>query len=292
MIRFGVHCSLRDGLRNSLFEAAAKGCESMQIFTKSPRIWRMREPDQSEIVIFRSLRKKLGIHPLVIHTPYLPNLATSKSELYEKSKAALLDDIRVSDLLGADYLVIHPGSFSEGSSIGAGVQKAADAISDCLFKMKPGVMLLIENTAGGGRRLGSNFVEIGDLLDKVRSSNIGLCLDTAHAMGAGYDFSSLKGIDKAFSEIEQSIGLEKLEMIHFNDSMVPCGSRKDRHQHLGKGFIGIKGFQHIVKLSLKIAKAGILETPKEPLNSDKKNLKILFELRNNIIKFKGKNAQN
>jgi deoxyribonuclease-4 len=277
MIRFGVHCSLKNGLAGALIEAKEKGCQSIQIFTRSPRVWKMRPASKTEIAEFQKTRKELNIFPVVVHAPYLPNLATSNSFLYDKSKGLLAEDLILSEKIGADYLVIHPGSFSETSDIETGIKNIAFAINEAI-DISPGkVMVLLENVAGGGRRIGSSFEELNKIISQIKDKDrIGICFDTAHALGAGYDISNKKGIDKTLSEFESSIGLSKLKVIHMNDSMVPLASRKDRHEHIGKGFIGLKGFKYLTNCLKDRAEAGILETPKEPEGSDIKNLKLLF----------------
>ncbi|MFH1368737.1 MAG: deoxyribonuclease IV [Elusimicrobiota bacterium] len=282
MIRFGVHCSLRDGLTGSLEEAKAKGCEAMQIFTRSPRMWKMKPPAAKAVADFIKLRKIYNIHPLVVHIPYLPNLATSKPELYRLSLQALIDDLRLAEKLEADYLVIHPGSYSDGSTLEEGIKKIVSALN-VAFDEAPGKSyILLETVAGGGRRIGSSFEEIRKMIDGVKDKKrIGVCLDTAHSFAAGYDLSTPSGIDKAMKAFESIIGFKYLKAMHFNDSLVPFNSRKDRHQHIGKGYIGEKGFRYIIKKLKDKVEAGILETPKEPESADKRNLKLLYKWRNN-----------
>jgi deoxyribonuclease-4 len=279
-MRFGVHCSLRNGLSGALLEAKEKGCEAMQIFTRSPRMWKMRPPPDGEINKFKALRKKLNIFPLVVHIPYLPNLATSKKKLYALSLKALTDDLGLCERLGADYFVIHPGSFSEDSNMWKGIENIITGLNAAIKAIPGKSKILLETMAGGGRRIGSRFDEIEAIMGKVKDQKrIGVCLDTAHTFAAGSDFSTKAGIDKALKMIDLEIGLKNLKVIHFNDSLVPKGSKKDRHQHLGKGFIGVEGFQYLIKRLNGVAVAGILETPKEPGEADKRNLKLLFKWR-------------
>jgi deoxyribonuclease-4 len=279
-IRFGVHCSLRDGLEGALLEAQQKKCEAMQIFTRSPRMWKMSRHSEQEVAGFRELRKKLNIYPLAVHIPYLPNIATSNSELYLKSVNALIEDLEVANQIGADFLVIHPGAWSEGSTIAEGIIKVVEALNTAISKVEGNCLVLLETVAGGGRRVGSRFEEIALMLKGVNAKErSGVCLDTAHSFAAGYDISKPAATDKMLADFDRIIGLDKLKMLHFNDSMVPCGARKDRHQHLGKGFIGALGFKYLVSKVKNIAQAGILETPKEPEGSDDQNLSLLFKWR-------------
>ncbi len=280
MIRLGVHCSLKKGLCGALLEARRVGCESLQIFTRSPRMWRMRMPAPDEVMEFVRLRAELGLYPLAVHTPYLPNLATGNKALYERSCRALEEDLVVMEQLKADYLVIHPGAWSPDSSPEQGIGNIARAIRSALGAVPGDSMVLLENVAGGGRRLGSSFEELAAMLRAVGDAKrSGVCLDTAHALGAGFDVSSPEGIEAMFSEFDRSIGLERLKMFHLNDSLVPRGSRKDRHQHVGKGCIGTRGFSYLLKHIPSAAAAGILETPKDTPSSDRNNLRALFRWR-------------
>jgi deoxyribonuclease IV len=280
MIRFGKHCSLKHGLTGALEEAKALNCEAMQIFTRSPRMWRMKPPDVEQISAFKELRRKLDIHPIIVHSPYLPNLATSKPDLYLLSKTALIDDLGICEKLEADYLVIHPGAFSDGSTLAYGIKKIASAINEAI-KLVPGkVIILLENVAGGGRRIGKSFEEIKKILDEIRiKKRVGMCLDTAHALGAGYDMATSGGIDETLSKINKILGMDKLLAIHLNDSKAPLGSNRDRHEHLGKGYVGEKAFQHLISRVKDSVLAGIIETPKDSETADKENLGRLFRWR-------------
>ena len=243
-------------------------------------MWKMSRHSAGEVRAFKSLRAGLGIQPLAVHIPYLPNIATSKQKLYNRSVKALIEDLEVACRIGADFLVIHPGAYSEESNPGTGISRVTQALNSALTKVPGRCMILIETVAGGGRRLGSAFAEIKSMMRGVKDKRrAGVCLDTAHAFAAGFDLSKPSGTDEMLAEFDGTIGLKNLKMAHFNDSMVPCGSRKDRHQHLGKGYIGEKGFRYLVRKLNGIAEAGILETPKEPEGSDKRNLSLLYKWR-------------
>jgi len=271
---------LRKGLLGALEEARALGCEAMQIFTRSPRMWRMKPPDMAEILEFNERRGRLGIFPLVVHTPYLPNLATSDTFLYERSIRALTEDLMISALLKADYLVIHPGAYSPGSTERQGIAAVSAGINRALAAAGGPTMVLLENTAGGGRRLGSSFGQLAAMTEGIEDKRrIGICLDTAHALAAGYDLSQQRGVDEMLAEVEREVGLSFIKVVHCNDSRAPRGSARDLHENLGKGYIGAKGFACLVRRLAPIAAAGIIETPKEPEGSDKKNLGLLFKWR-------------
>jgi len=280
MIRFGVHCSIRNGLKSAIFEAEIIGCEAVQIFTRSPRMWKLGFASRKDIAEFKNLRKEKKIHPLIVHSPYLPNLATSKKKLYELSFNSLKEDLAFCEKIEADYLVIHPGAYSEGSNEEDGIENISKAINKAFALVKGKTTLLIENMAGGGRRIGRSFKELAKIINKIKDKNrIGVCFDTAHAFGAGYNLSKKDGIDKTLREFDTVIGIQRMKVVHFNDSIALLGSSKDRHHHLGKGNIGIDGFKYFIAKVKNKVEAGILETPKEKPSSDKKNLNILFRLR-------------
>ena len=280
MIRFGVHCSLKNGLTGALECAHALGCEALQIFTRSPRMWHMRFPEDEEVAAFLKMRAAYKLFPLVVHTPYLPNVATSDPRLAKLSYQAMEDDLEVCRRIKADFFVIHPGSYSLDSTLEQGMEYIADAINRACLRVEGETIILLENVAGGGRRIGSSFRELSAIIEMVKDKDrIGVCLDTAHALGAGFDMASAAGIDKMLKDFDKFIGRKYMKCLHMNDSKAPLGSGKDRHEHLGKGFIGLDGFRYLVSQVKLTAEAGILETPKDDPDSDKKNLDTLFALR-------------
>ncbi|MCL2334654.1 MAG: deoxyribonuclease IV [Endomicrobia bacterium] len=280
MIRFGIHASLRNGLDNAIEQALAAGCEAMQIFTKSPRIWNSAVYSRKDIASFQHKLKTSKLSPFIIHTFYLQNLATSNEELYKKSFEAFEKDLLLASEIGAKYYVIHPGSYSETAVLDEGIERIAKSINAIYSKNEIKTTLLLENLAGEGRKIGSNFKELAQIIEKINNkSKIAVCFDTAHAFGAGYDLSNPKKIDMLLKDFDVALGLDKLKVIHFNDSKMPLASKKDRHEHLGNGMIGAKGLEYFVKSVKDIAEAGIIETPKEPEGSDIINLKKLFKWR-------------
>ena len=279
MIRFGVHCSLRNGLVGALQIAHRLGCQSLQIFTRSPRMWHMRFPDDADVAAFVAERERLKLFPLVVHTPYLPNLATTDPRLSRLSYQALLDDMEICCRIRADYFVIHPGSYSLDGTLEDGINRIADAINRACAAVPGKTRILLENVAGGGRRIGSTFEELAAIIAKVKDKKrIGICLDTAHALGAGFDVATAAGIDAMLADFTRTIGMKYLACLHMNDSKAVRGSHKDRHEHIGKGHIGLPGFRHLIKKVKCHAAAGILETPKDSPAADKRNLRTLFSL--------------
>lgn len=283
MIRFGIHASLRNGLNSAIGQSLNLGCEAMQIFTKSPRVWNSAVYSQKDISSFQYELKRSKLSPLVVHTFYLQNLATSNEELYKKSFTAFEKDLILASNIGAKYYVIHPGSYSEFSNIEEGIKNITDSINKIYKNNDIKTVLLLENLAGEGRKIGSNFEELARIIEKTdKKSKIAVCFDTAHAFGAGYDLSDPKKTDFMLKDFDKIIGLGKLKVIHFNDSKMALASKKDRHEHLGKGMIGKKGLQYFVQAVKDIAEAGIIETPKESEESDKENLQKLFKWRGKI----------
>jgi len=266
-MKIGVHCSIRNGYKHALEEANYLGCNCLQMFTHSPRIWKTSLPTIQEIEEFKLLRKKLNLSPLVLHTAYLPNPASSNEEIYQKTKKLLKLEFELSFLFDADYIVMHPGSYSEGKTFKNGVSQIVKCIDYCFEYIlgkynKITFMLLLENVCGNGRKIGRTFTELAEIIHKSKFSRyIGICIDTAHAFSYGYNIKTEDGIKSMLEEINQTIGTKKIKVIHLNDSKTPLGSKIDQHYHIGKGYIGNGGFKHILKYFSNYPL--ILETPKE-----------------------------
>jgi deoxyribonuclease IV len=270
-----VHCSVRNGFVAALRETEALGGGTLQIFTQSPRGWRTRVYTDEEFGAFRRERERLGVGPVVVHSPYLPNLCTSLPELYDRSRLALRDDLDRCEKLDADYLVIHPGAYSPEADFETGVARLIGALNEALA-VKGKTTILIENMAGGGRRIGGRFEEIARILDGVRDSKrVGVCFDTCHALGAGYDLSRPDAVDRTLQEFDRIVGLDRIRVFHVNDSRAPLGSHRDLHQHIGQGHIGLAGFQRIFALPAFRGLPLILETPKDSPTADPENLQRL-----------------
>ncbi len=277
----GVHCSIRHSLLSALNEAREKNCNTIQIFTKSPRAWRTQKSiSPHEIEEFKILRRKLKISPLVIHIPYLPNLATSDDKLYQKSLSALIEEMKTAHLLEADYFIIHPGAYSPNSTLEYGISRITSALNKALLNTPTNsTTILLENVAGGGRRIGREFKELKAIISGVKQKDsIGVCLDTAHLYAGGYDITNRKNLDKTLSDFSRIIGLKYLKVIHLNDSKAPFNSYRDRHEHIGKGTIGLEGFRALINHPLLKNLPFILETPKDTPHSDDKNLTIVKNL--------------
>lgn len=276
----GAHTSTAGGVSKSVERAEKLGFTAMQIFTKNNNRWFANPLDEEEIKRFKDKLKKSDIKFVVSHDSYLINLCASNNEILEKSRNALADELERCELLEIPYLNFHPGSHT-GRGEEDGLKVIAESLNIVHEKTKDfKVGSMLELTAGQGTALGYRFEHIAKIIelveDKVRLS---VCIDTAHIFAAGYDIRSPKEYEKTIKEFDNIIGMSRLRCLHMNDSKRELGSRVDRHEHIGKGFIGKEGFRNIMndKKLVKIPK--ILETPKgkEQLE-DLENLKVLRSL--------------
>ena len=266
-VRIGIHTSIAQGFAGSLESARKLGCNALQIFSASPRMWprvgaRIPEMEAAE---FRAKRAEFGLGPLVIHANYLINLATSDPVLRVRSIQAFHDEMVRGAALGADYLVVHPGS-SRGKTSAQAIRDVAQAIRqaargarlcakfgdlrDCRLR------LLLENTSGMGAAIGSRFEELKAILEGAPELPLGVCLDTAHAFHAGYDIRSEAGLAQTIAALDRTVGLARVAVLHVNDSKTPFASRVDRHEHIGRGKIGLEAFRRILNHPSFSASAG------------------------------------
>jgi deoxyribonuclease-4 len=285
-MRIGFHVSISGNLIKVIERARERRCDTVQIFSRNPRGWRFKERPEEEVESFKKELRLSGISPLVVHLPYLPNLAAGNSELYEKSIESLREDLRRAGRLGAAYLVVHPGRRRELNK-GEAFDKVIRGINQALNVVKNGVVLLVENTAGQGSEICSSFAELAVVVKQLeKKSRLGVCLDTAHAFAAGYEISEKRGVEKLIEEFDRLIGLQMLYLIHLNDSRTPCNSRVDRHENIGEGFIGLAGFKALIHHSCLSHLPFIMETPWKGLNNDLRNMKVVRK----ILQEKGKGA--
>ena len=258
--------------------ARTRRCETIQIFSRNPRGWVSIPLDQRDVTIFKEEVKEAGISPLFVHLPYLVNLATRQSDSYERSLSLLADDLRRAETLSAPYLIMHMGSRLASDEQEA-VTTLAKSINRVFQEVENQIVLLLENTSGQGTQIGWRFEEIGAVIERVENkSRIGVCFDTAHAFGAGYDISTRRGLDATLIELDRFVGLEKLFLVHLNDTKVPLGSGRDRHWHIGKGLIGIEGFRNIVNHPRVSHLPGIMETPRKKDHEDLENMAVIQSL--------------
>jgi len=263
MPRLGAHLSIAGGLPRAVDRAVATRCEALQIFTKSVGQWRARALPDDEIVRFRQRVADTGIHPVVAHNSYLINIAAAAAALREQSQAALLEEYDRAAALGLHGLVMHPGSHTTGTEA-AGIRLIAAGLR-ALLRARPGAapLILLEHTAGQGTNLGHRFEHLAEILGLLDGSpRVGVCLDTCHLLAAGYDIRSEAGYAHTFEELDRLVGLDRVKVFHLNDSKKPCGSRVDRHEHIGKGCVGLEPFRRLLTDPRFAGRPMLLETPK------------------------------
>jgi len=277
-MRFGFHISIAGGFSKVVERAKVRGCATIQFFSRNPRGWKYESLDEKDVGEFRSSIQSSNLFPIFLHLPYLPNIASLGSKFYKRSLGSIITDLKRAEQLGAPYLIIHVGH-RIGSSEEEAVRAVYQGINHAFEKVKNSVMLLLENTAGQGSEIGYNFEQIKKIIDGVHEKErIGVCLDTAHSFEAGYDLSKKDGIERTLESFEQLIGLKRLHLLHLNDSKTPLGSRKDRHWHIGEGYIGVEGFRYLVNHPLLQHLPGIMETPRNDTVEDLKNMKLIRSL--------------
>jgi deoxyribonuclease IV len=259
----GAHLSIAGGLPRAVDRAKATRCEALQIFTKSAGQWRARALPDEEVGLFRRRVEETGIAPVVAHNSYLINVASTVPTLREQSIAALGEELDRAELLGLDGLVMHPGSYTDGREED-GLRAIGRAIAGLLkARRRYRVKVLLEHTAGQGTNLGHRFEHLATVLDEVDGSpRVGVCLDTCHLLTAGYDLCTAAGYAATFRDFDRIVGLDRLEVFHLNDSKKPCGSRVDRHEHIGKGCLGLEPFRRLLNDPRFAHLPMLLETPK------------------------------
>lgn len=277
MKRLGVHTSILGGIHFSLERARKLGCNTIQIFSHNPRQWKVKRISEKDVIEFKIKRKNYEINPIYIHTSYLINLASLDSCVLKKSIDLLIEEMDLADLLGADYVILHIGRASDRKVLGRKV--AIESLKIVSKKKKWNARLLLENTSGQRGDISSYMNEIGELINEVGDSLIGgVCIDTCHAFAAGYQIDVEEGLTRLVEEIKLYIGLEKVRLIHLNDSKKGHSSFVDRHEHIGMGKIGREGLKRLINHSSLRDIPLILETPKRSEADDKRNLKIVRSL--------------
>ena len=263
MPRLGAHLSISGGLPRAVDRAVASRCEALQIFTKSAGQWRARVIPDDEMVLFRRRVADTGIHPVIAHNSYLINIAAAAPALREQSLAALLEEYDRAEALGLQGLVMHPGSFTT-STESDGLRLIASGLRALLrTRRRAAPLILLEQTAGQGTNLGHRFEHLAKIIEGLDGSpRVGVCLDTCHLLAAGYDICSEEGYVQTFREFDRLVGLDRLKAFHLNDSKKPCGSRVDRHEHIGKGCLGLEPFRRLVTDPRFAGLPMLLETPK------------------------------
>jgi deoxyribonuclease IV len=279
-MRFGAHMSIAGGCSNAFDRAEKAGCDSLQVFTKNSNQWNAKPLSDEEIEKWETRRAETGIWPVVAHDSYLINLASPKDDLWQKSIDAFGIELQRCQQLGIRYLVTHPGSHT-GSGEEAGLKRVSEALNRLHEELQDlDVLTLLETTAGQGTNLGSSFEHLATIFEGVEDkTRVGYCLDTCHIFAAGYDFRTPETYAETMSTFDQLLGIKKLHAIHLNDSKHDLDSRRDRHEHIGQGFIGLEGFRQFVNDERLADVPGLLETKKgEDLKEDTENLATLRSL--------------
>lgn len=281
---FGSHLSIAGGMHHALLAAEALQCDTVQVFTKNQQQWKAPPLDAGAVARFRQEAQRLGFVDIVAHDSYLINLAAANEELREKSIAAFSHEMARCDELGIRYLVTHPGAHT-GQGEEVGMARVIDAFRRIMKEHKKGrVIVCLETTAGQGSVLGYTFEQIAAMLAGIgHASRFGVCMDTCHIFAAGYDISTPAKTRAVLKKFDAVIGLDRLRVLHLNDSKKPLGSRVDRHEHIGRGMIGLAAFEVICRDKRLAGVPKILETPKEGTSPegvpwDEANLSLLRSL--------------
>ncbi len=280
----GSHMSIAGGMHRALERGHVIACETIQVFTKNANRWKAKALTSTDVEKFKRTRVKTGIRSVVAHDSYLINIASPDEKIYEKSVEALKDELERTELLDIPYLVMHPGSHM-GQGEKEGLLQISSALNRIHLELPDNrVRILLETTAGQGTNLGYKFEQLALIMDMTKEGErLGVCLDTCHIFASGYDIRTKRAYLETMDEFDKTVGLGRLFVIHLNDSKKELGSHVDRHEHIGKGFIGIDGFAFIINDSRLAHLPGILETPKEKgpdgVDMDVTNLKVLSELK-------------
>jgi len=276
-MRLGAHESIAGGIYKAFDRAISVGCDALQIFVKPNRVWAAPPLTDRDVELFRARAEETGIWPVVGHTSYLLNLASPRDDLWRKSIDTLVLELQRCDRLGVPWLVLHPGAHV-GSGEAAGLDRMAHALGT-VHRRTQGLSthLLLETTAGMGTQLGYRFEHLAWLREaSPGGEQLGVCLDTCHVFAAGYELRTARGYRATMDTLDSTVGLAHLKVIHLNDSKFELGDRKDRHEHIGQGCIGLAGFRQILNDPRLAALPGLLETPKsDDLHEDRRNLKVL-----------------
>jgi len=273
--RIGFHAPIAGGLQNALLKARSLGADTVQIFSRNPRGWKARPLDAEEVETFKRVRRETGVAPVAVHANYLINLAAADYLIREKSVASFREEVERGLALGADYLVVHPGS-ARGACESDAIRTCAESINAaCEGLSLGGFRILLENTAGQGECIGHRFEHLREIAARCPVLRLGVCLDTAHAFTAGYDIRSREGLAAALDSLDANVGLSNVLAVHFNDSRADYNSRVDRHWHVGLGHIGAEALRRVAREPRLSHAAFLLETPQDELGDDARNLAAL-----------------
>ena len=273
LVALGLHVSISGTIDQSVDRARELTCDTFQIFTRNPRGWKYKKLKPDEVEEFRRKLSGDKMTPVVSHMPYLPNLSSPKKGIYNRSVKSLSAELNRCDALGLQYLVTHLGSHM-GLGQDIGLERITTAINTAVSENPSNVMLLLENTAGTKNSMGSSFEDLKRILALVDDKDrVGICFDTAHAYAAGYDLHSPRGVEDTLARFDSVLGFGLLRVIHLNDSKCGLGSGRDRHEHIGMGYIGEKGFRAFLKHQAIQNLPPIMETPIDDRRDEVGNLR-------------------
>jgi deoxyribonuclease IV len=282
-MRVGVHTSIAGSVENAAHHAHRIGCDTFQMFSANPRGWRTLDPTPEQCERFRAARKGYKLSPVVVHDNYLINLASADPVIRAKSIAAFRRELERARDLGADFLVTHPGS-AKDSSPRAAIARCIESLKQAAKGLSlNGLTILIENTAGQGSVIGRTFEEVAEIMSGVEGElPAGACIDTAHTFEAGYAIHTPDGVRDTVRQLDRTVGLKNVRVIHANDSKTDFGSHADRHEHIGRGKIGREAFGRIVRHPKLRSIPFICETPIDRPGDDKRNLRMMRKLAANL----------
>ena len=276
-VLLGAHMSIAGGVHTAIERAVRIGCTTLQMFVKNNNQWKGKALSDEDVATYKDALSKARIGPVVVHDTYLINLCASDRSILKKSRDALTDELQRCEKLGVDYLNFHPGAHM-GRGEKEGIERIAESLNMIHTRTKGfRVKSVIESTAGQGTALGYKFEQLKDMIDLVdEQERMAVCIDTCHIFAAGYDIVSEEGYHRTFREFDDIIGLDRLVAFHVNDSKRELGSRVDRHEHIGKGKIGLEGFRLIMNDERFVNIPKILETPKsDDMHEDVENMAVL-----------------
>ncbi|MGA3046999.1 MAG: deoxyribonuclease IV [Terracidiphilus sp.] len=279
--RIGIHLGTAGGASNAVERAREIGANTFQIFSSSPRMWRAPKVDPKQAARMKELRAKLDVGPLVIHTSYLVNVCSQFDEVRQKSIDAFRGEIERALTFGAEYLVLHPGSW-KGLTRDEGLKLAADSITraiDGLAWPGTGFHILIENTAGAEFSLGGSFEQVAELVDRLKlTAPVAVCLDTCHTHVAGYDLVSADGYAETMAQVAKTVTFDAVRVWHCNDAKAARGSKLDRHEHIGQGNMGVEPFRRLLNDPRFTHTAFVAETPVDEPGDEERNVRVLKSL--------------
>jgi deoxyribonuclease IV len=280
-LRIGIHVRIASGYAKAVEHAKSIGCTALQVFSSNPRTYRVSAVDLDALGEFARMRHDADLNPCVIHTPYLINLASEDPKILKGSLGLLENDLAVAALGSMRYVNTHLGSYGTRDR-DEGFIAICRALETALENIRPGVCLVLENSAGAGNLAGGTLDELGAFVKTVDHPQLGVCLDTAHAWAAGYPIDTKEGVDSFITQAEEKIGLDRLMMFHFNDTEVALGASRDRHWHIGEGKIGFEGFRALLAHPELRDKTAILETPGDDAD-DLRNMQTILAIQKGAL---------